>query len=162
MKQQINSSTKAHLIRGAFYLVLLTAVCATPFALAQRNVGYQNVTRPLVSAKDHSQRLKFPYSSIRDRQSAHVVPAGVGTPTSTPSASETPSASPSASETPSASPSASETPSASPSASETPSASPSASETPSASPSASETPSASPSASETPSASPSVSPTPSV
>lgn len=37
MKKQINSSVKAYLIRGAFYLLLLLAVCAIPFALAQRN-----------------------------------------------------------------------------------------------------------------------------
>ena len=35
MKKQINPTTKAHLIRGAFYLLLLLAVCAIPFALAQ-------------------------------------------------------------------------------------------------------------------------------
>src|SRR5437660_11163676 len=37
MKKQINPSVKAHLVRGAFYLLLLLAVCAIPFALAQRN-----------------------------------------------------------------------------------------------------------------------------
>jgi hypothetical protein len=37
MKKQINPTIKAHLIRGAFYLVLLLAVCAIPFALAQRH-----------------------------------------------------------------------------------------------------------------------------
>ena len=35
MKKQINPTIKAHLIRGAFYLLLLMAVCAIPFALAQ-------------------------------------------------------------------------------------------------------------------------------
>src|SRR5437879_4606624 len=35
MKKQINPTIKAHLIRSAFYLVLLMAVCAIPFALAQ-------------------------------------------------------------------------------------------------------------------------------
>src|SRR5947208_3666436 len=37
MKKQINPTIKAHLIRGAFYLLLLVAVCAIPFALAQRS-----------------------------------------------------------------------------------------------------------------------------
>src|SRR5437870_11658824 len=37
MKKQINHSTKAYLIRGAFYLLLLIAVCAIPFALARQN-----------------------------------------------------------------------------------------------------------------------------
>src|SRR5438067_2622443 len=35
MKKQPNLTIKAHLIRGAFYLLLLIAVCAIPFALAQ-------------------------------------------------------------------------------------------------------------------------------
>ena len=37
MKTQINPSIKAHFIRGVFYLLLLIAVCAIPFALAERN-----------------------------------------------------------------------------------------------------------------------------
>src|SRR5215470_16427709 len=36
MKKQINSDTKAHLLRSAFYVLLLLAVCVIPFALAQR------------------------------------------------------------------------------------------------------------------------------
>src|SRR5437870_3363069 len=39
MKKQINPTIKAHLLRGAFYLLLLLAVCAIPFALAQRNTN---------------------------------------------------------------------------------------------------------------------------
>src|SRR5215216_7984692 len=35
MRKQLNTTTRAHLIRGAFYLLLLMAVCAIPFALAQ-------------------------------------------------------------------------------------------------------------------------------
>src|SRR5215831_7366216 len=37
MKKQISSKMKAHLIRGACYLLLLIGVCAIPFALAERN-----------------------------------------------------------------------------------------------------------------------------
>jgi len=37
MKKQIGSKMKAHLIRGACYLLLLIGVCAIPFALAERN-----------------------------------------------------------------------------------------------------------------------------
>ena len=37
MKKQINPTIKAHLIRSAFYLLLLLGVCAIPFTLAQRN-----------------------------------------------------------------------------------------------------------------------------
>lgn len=35
MRKQSNTTIKAHLIRGALYLLLLLAVCAIPFALAQ-------------------------------------------------------------------------------------------------------------------------------
>jgi N-acetylneuraminic acid mutarotase len=36
VKTQSNRAAKAHLIRGAFYLLLLAAICAIPFALGQR------------------------------------------------------------------------------------------------------------------------------
>ena len=39
MKKQINPTIKAHLIRSAFYLLLLVAVCAIPFALAAATHG---------------------------------------------------------------------------------------------------------------------------
>ena len=39
MKKQINPSIKAQILRGAFYLLLLLAVCAIPFALAQSRRG---------------------------------------------------------------------------------------------------------------------------
>ena len=45
MKKQINPAIKAHLIRGAFYLLLLVAVCAIPFALAQRNTASGKMSR---------------------------------------------------------------------------------------------------------------------
>jgi N-acetylneuraminic acid mutarotase len=37
VKKQINPTIMAHLIRSAFYVILLLAVCVIPFALAQRN-----------------------------------------------------------------------------------------------------------------------------
>ena len=46
MKKQINQTTKAHLVRGAFYLLLLVAICAIPFALAQRNSAKSGAARP--------------------------------------------------------------------------------------------------------------------
>ena len=46
MKKQINSTIKAHLIRGAFYLLLLIAVSAIPFTLAQRNTTKRSLARP--------------------------------------------------------------------------------------------------------------------
>src|SRR6267378_3397708 len=48
MKKQINPTIKAHLLRGAFYLLLLVAVCAIPFALAQRNAFKRSVTKPAI------------------------------------------------------------------------------------------------------------------
>jgi hypothetical protein len=50
MKKQINPTVKAHLIRGAFYVLLLLAVCVIPFALAQRNTTRRAVTKPKVAA----------------------------------------------------------------------------------------------------------------
>jgi len=47
MKKQINPTIKAHLIRGAFYLLLLLAICAIPFALAQRNTAKQSLAKPV-------------------------------------------------------------------------------------------------------------------
>src|SRR5438477_3164897 len=46
MKKQINPTIKAHLIRSAFYVTLLLAVCVIPFALAQRNTPKRSVARP--------------------------------------------------------------------------------------------------------------------
>jgi len=49
MKKQINPTIKAHLVRGAFYLLLLIAVCAIPFALAQRKAPRRPVAVKLPS-----------------------------------------------------------------------------------------------------------------
>jgi N-acetylneuraminic acid mutarotase len=52
MKKQINPTIKAHLIRGAAYVLLLVAVCVIPFALAQRNTTKQRsaVAKPKATA----------------------------------------------------------------------------------------------------------------
>ena len=63
MKKQINPTIKAHLIRSAFYLLLLLAVCAIPFALAQRNATKRPVTK--VAAK-----LLTPLSALKPPQAA--------------------------------------------------------------------------------------------
>src|SRR5438132_1621974 len=42
MKKRINQRVKAHLIRGAVYLLFLLALCAIPFSLAQRTTAKQN------------------------------------------------------------------------------------------------------------------------
>ena len=43
MKKQINPTTKAHLLRSAFILLPLFAVCVIPFALAQRGIGKRSL-----------------------------------------------------------------------------------------------------------------------
>ena len=49
MKKQTDPNIKAHLLRGAFYLLLLLAVCVIPFALAQRTITKQNaIADPLL------------------------------------------------------------------------------------------------------------------
>jgi hypothetical protein len=50
VKRQINPSIKAHLLRGAFYLLLLLAVCVIPFALAQRVTIMRSAWQPGVPA----------------------------------------------------------------------------------------------------------------
>lgn len=72
MKKQINPTINAHLIRGAFYLLLLIAVCAIPFALAQRNSSKHTAMR---APFNYSQVPKFPYSSFRERGSALAISA---------------------------------------------------------------------------------------
>ena len=55
MNANISSTTKTHLIRGAFYLLLLVAVCVIPFALAQPTTGKQSTstnTTQLVTSSD--------------------------------------------------------------------------------------------------------------
>ena len=42
MKKSTNLTIRAHLLRGAFYLLLLLAVCVIPFALAQRTTAKGN------------------------------------------------------------------------------------------------------------------------
>src|SRR2546427_6779713 len=47
MKKQINPDTKAHLLRGAFYLLLLVTVALIPFALGQRASTKQSMVAAL-------------------------------------------------------------------------------------------------------------------
>jgi len=61
MKKQISPAIKAHLVRSAFYMLPLLAVCVIPFALAQRNspnaaeVGAKSVPGSMFGAKPRSQ-----------------------------------------------------------------------------------------------------------
>src|SRR6476620_7133425 len=59
MKKQINPTIKAHLIRSAVYLLLLLAVCAVPFALAQRNTkrGVANPVSKFASQSNAGSRF---------------------------------------------------------------------------------------------------------
>src|SRR5436190_2970411 len=50
MKKQINPTVNAHLIRGAFYFLLLLAVCAIPFALAQRDTNKRSAAKSSTTA----------------------------------------------------------------------------------------------------------------
>ncbi|PYL61428.1 MAG: hypothetical protein DMF24_07225, partial [Verrucomicrobia bacterium] len=73
MKKQIDPAIKAHLIRSAFYLLLLLTVCAIPFALAQRNkpktsrqsTQYQEAFGP-------SLPLKYPAGNVLPEKFAPV------------------------------------------------------------------------------------------
>ena len=75
MKKQIHPTIKAHLLRGAFYLLLLLAVCAIPFALAQSRSRGTN-DRSVANSQS-----KMPAESS--------VPLQTPTPTGTPSPSAT-------------------------------------------------------------------------
>src|SRR6266487_1695199 len=50
MKTQIHPAIKAHLLRGSVYFLLLSALCATAFALAQRNGAKHSLTAAKVSS----------------------------------------------------------------------------------------------------------------
>ena len=70
MKKQINPTIKAHLVRGAFYLLLLVAVCAIPLALGQRSINGQRASKQSPTV-DRSQLP--PLSSVaRGAQTAHI------------------------------------------------------------------------------------------
>src|SRR5436189_4378927 len=57
MKQQTNPNIKAHLIQSAFYLLLLLAVCAIPFALAQS--GNRGARQMIASSTQASEGWSF-------------------------------------------------------------------------------------------------------
>src|SRR5215217_2341496 len=65
MKKQINPTIKAHLIRGASYLLLLVAVCAIPFALAQRNPVAGKVSQAVSNRNSASISTLAPASAFR-------------------------------------------------------------------------------------------------
>ena len=80
MKKQINPSIKAHLIRGAFYLLLLLAVCAIPFTLAQRNAFKRPVTVKLpgtVPRVSSAMRGRSPVAKMAARLLHPLIPNSV-------------------------------------------------------------------------------------
>src|SRR5206468_3551792 len=80
MKKQINPTIKAHLIRSAFYLLLLLAVCAIPLALAQsRNRGTSRQSKQSQKALGPSLPLKFPAGKTAEEKFApvRIAPAGL-------------------------------------------------------------------------------------
>ena len=83
MKKQIKPNVKAHLIRSAFYVLLLLAVCVIPFALAQRNTPKRSAATKskvaatkaqLMAARDRAKSV--PSSLIGKRQLAPHRPPG--------------------------------------------------------------------------------------
>jgi hypothetical protein len=60
MKERINPSIKAHLIRGVFYLLLVFAMCVIPFALAQRGMSGNTTQLPTTSGNSSHGALAMP------------------------------------------------------------------------------------------------------
>src|SRR5262245_55838714 len=81
MKKQINPTIKAYLVRGAFYLLLLLAVCAIPFALAQsrsRGSSKQNVAKTNALAATNLPPLTKSISASGARPNLVLNPAAGG------------------------------------------------------------------------------------
>ena len=75
MKKQINPNTKAHLIRSAFYVLLLLAVCVIPFALAQRNTPKRSAATKSKVAETQIAATKAQLMAARER--AKSVPSSL-------------------------------------------------------------------------------------
>jgi hypothetical protein len=70
LKKRITPDVKAHLIRGAVYLLLLVAVYTIPFALAQRNVA----TRSKAKASPSSEFLTTSNAAAAPAITVSVIP----------------------------------------------------------------------------------------
>jgi Kelch motif len=68
VKRQINSATKAHLLRGAFYVLLLVAICVMPFALAQR----VTIVRSTPSRGVPAPKLPYDLRPVPDLPASHL------------------------------------------------------------------------------------------
>src|SRR5215471_19384896 len=75
VKANISFTTKTHLIRGAFYLILLLAVCAIPFALAQRGVSKLSVSTPILAqgAAANTQDSQFPVTASIEQPTVGIL-----------------------------------------------------------------------------------------
>ena len=63
MKKQGNCTIKAHLLRSACYLLLLIALCAIPFALAQRSsIGTGNVPHLAAGGLTFAERVAYQWA----------------------------------------------------------------------------------------------------
>jgi len=76
MKKQINPSIKAHLLRSALILLSLFAICAIPFALAQRNTAKSSV-RPAYSTIRSDAPLPKPQTALLPQQPAVCAVDGI-------------------------------------------------------------------------------------
>ena len=74
MKKQINSTIKAHLMRGACCLLLLLAVCAIPFAWGQRSYAKRSVVA--VPVHPNSSARNFLPHIVSPSTDKASVPAG--------------------------------------------------------------------------------------
>src|SRR6266508_2005230 len=66
MKKQINPNIKAHLLRGAFYLLLLVTVAVIPFALGQRAYTKQRTVATLPTASLATSRREHSATLLSD------------------------------------------------------------------------------------------------
>ena len=76
MKKQVNLPIKAHRLRGAFYFLLLLAVCAIPFTLAQsgsRGTTRQSVAQP-VAVPDATENMDPPKADSNISGAVETVP----------------------------------------------------------------------------------------
>ena len=79
MRSRSTHPIRAHLIRGAFYLLLLLALCVIPFALGQRNSNKQRaVTSPPVATNTNPTAMGMPADAPAFTGAARFTGAVVG------------------------------------------------------------------------------------
>ncbi len=87
MKKQINPTIKAHLIRSAFYVTLLLAVCVIPFALAQRNtIKSAHGAKALQKARSAARAQTAPNTKLAGNRTLSGAPASLAGAKSKPAA----------------------------------------------------------------------------